>query len=180
MKPIQLLFIATLFALVFNVGSHYVFADDDVYEYKEDYKEHDEQEGALEEIGETVGWGTAMAMGAAGVIFPLRRSTKMLISSVPYFKDIIVSTSKFLGKYHVLIGSFTLLLGISHGISMLIAEPELELNTVIGIGSIGLMVVAALFGIVLNKNKKSKNARKSHLFLISISILLGVFHILVS
>lgn len=80
----------------------------------------------------------------------------------------------------MLIGSFALLLGISHGISMLIAEPELELNTFIGIGSIGLMVIAAVFGTFLYKNKKSINTRKSHLFLISISILLSVFHILVS
>jgi len=179
MKSIQLLFIAILFAFVFNVGSHYVFADDDdVYEHKEDFRENDEKEGALEEIGKTVGWGTAIAMGTAGVIFPLRRSTKRLITTVPSFKEMIISFSKFLGKYHVLIGSFALLLGVTHGISMLITEPEFELNTFTGIGTIVILLIAALFGTVLNKNKKSKKARKSHLFLITISILLGVFHIL--
>ena len=83
------IFAATLFALVsITVVTNHdvVFADDEEEEYEyHDRKEKEGDEG-LEEIGEVVGWGSVLVLGAAGLIFPARRLTKTVISTLPTIK----------------------------------------------------------------------------------------------
>ena len=183
MKSIKLLFLAFLLVVGFeyaiNLG-HNVFADGDNHEYYQQHDGHDREESPFEEIGKMIGWGTAIAMGAAGMLYPFRKALKFLLKKIPNAKNLIISFSKFLGKRHVHFGIIALILSIAHGILMYIKEGELELQGFLGLVSIILMVVAALFGTVLIKNKKAKRTRTNHTSLLVFALLIGAFHILFS
>lgn len=178
------------FLLVFSinlltVGSNYASADDDYdekyeqYEDDKNYSEGEEDEG-LEDIGETVGWGTVVAMGVAGLIFPLRRVMKKIITNYPVLKNSFIAISKFLGKNHVLIGIFALVLSGVHGVLMYLSEGQLESEGIIGLAAAVLMVVAGIFGAILLKNKKVKSYRLTHTLLIAFAFLFGLVHIFTS
>ena len=76
MKYLKMLLLSFLFVFTLSyvsIGSNLVLADDDYEEKYENHEDDDSEEGAFKEIGKAVGWGTVVAMGAAGVIFPIRR-----------------------------------------------------------------------------------------------------------
>ena len=88
--------------------------------------------------------------------------------------------TKYLGKYHIYIGILALLLSIGHGLLMYFSEGELESEGIVGLGAVILMIVAGIFGAILYKKKKGKGLRFFHTMLISITIIVVVFHILIS
>lgn len=185
MKTLQISLFAFLFMFALNfvpTGNSHVSADDDdyeKYEYYEDGEEHGE-DGPYEELGETVGWGTIIAMGAAGIIFPLRRSMKTVTTNFPEAKKSFIAFSKFFGKFHIPIGISALGLSIFHGITMYLSEGELESEGIIGLGSVVLMLIAGLIGAVLFKNKKAKSLRTTHTILVALALLIGVVHVFAS
>lgn len=134
----------------------------------------------LKEVGELLGWGAAIAIVTAGLLFPVRRSAKIVLQKVPSAKKIFIAFSKFLGKNHVLIGIFALVLVITHGVSMLVNEWEFEFEALTGIGTFSFMLIAAMFGIFLIKNKKAKRMRNIHITLLVFALLIGVVHIFLS
>lgn len=178
-------FMALIFFLLFTYTSDYIaFADDDFEEHDENYgwgnddnKFGDER---YEELGEMIGWGTVITMGAAGLIFPMRRLTKRVITTVPSFKQMYISMTKFLGKYHIVIGIAAVILSLSHGILMYMSEGGLEFEGITGLGAVILLLMAGSVGAILFKNKKVKILRTTHTILIAFSIVAGLFHILIS
>ncbi len=183
MKRIQLLFMASLFVLSLNYG---IFATDianaDDF-YQENYEHNGEdhkKDSAFEEIGELLGWGTAIVVGIAWLLFPVRRSAKMILTNIPEAKTLFISISRFLGKNHVFIGVTALVLSIVHGIFMYISEGKLESEGFTGIASVLFMVIAGIIGMVLMKNKKAKSARTTHIILLVFATVIGAFHILIS
>jgi hypothetical protein len=182
MKYLQMVFIAFLFVFALGfvtTGTNLVSADnddDERYEQQEGgYGE--EEDGPYEEIGETVGWGTVIAMGAAALIFPIRRSMKSVIANFPEAKTIFIAISRFFGKYHIFIGVTALALSIFHGVAMYLSEGELESGGIIGLAAVILMVIAGILGTFLIKNKKSKSIRTTHTILIAFAIIIGFVHI---
>ena len=174
MKYLKMLLLSFLFVFTLSyvsIGSNLVSADDD---YEEKYENHgeddDREEGAFKEIGKVVGWGTVVAMGAAGVIFPIRKSAKWVITNYPKSKNIFISISKFFGKYHMLIGIIALALSIFHGVAMYLSEGKLEREGIIGLGAVIFMIVAGILGTVLYKNKKVKSLRTTHTILIAFAL----------
>jgi hypothetical protein len=185
MKYLQMVLVALLFVFAFNfaaTGSNLVFADDDIEEFYENPGEENEhgENGPFEDIGKTVGWGTIIAMGIAGLIFPIRRLMKWVITNLPGAKNIFIAVSKYLGKYHIFIGIVALALGITHGVAMFLGEGELESEGIIGLGAVVLMVIAGIVGSVLFKHKKVKGLRTAHSSLIAFAILMGCIHIFAS
>lgn len=181
MNKVHLFLITFLIIVAFNFAGHsnnHVFADDhgDKYEHE---AEHEKGNDQLKEIGELVGWGAVIGMGFAGALFPIRRSSKIIITRIPNAKGLVISVSKWLGKYHVIIGILVMFLIILHGVSMYAAEGELETEGVIGLLSFLLLLLASLFGGFLIKNKKSKFFRKIHFILIILAGSIGILHILV-
>ena len=159
--------------VLYVTSNEVVFADDD-----EEYEHHDRKEGGedegLEEIGEMVGWGSVFVIGAAGLIYPTRRLTKSVITNFPSMKQLYLSVTKFLGKYHIYIGIIALLLSIGHGILMYLSEGELESEGIVGLGAVILMIVAGIVGAILYKNKKVKNLRFVHTMLMLFAIIVGL------
>lgn len=182
MNYLKVLFIPLLvFALyIGTAGIDTVLADKD--EKYERYEEHGENqlEELFEELGEFLGWTATVALGVAGMIFPIRRLTKSVITHFPSFKTIYISIAKFLGKYHISIGILALNLTIIHGITMLISEGELDDDGVIGLVSFIFMVIASIVGAVLFKNKKIKRVRTTHTTVIVITLFTVVLHVFVS
>lgn len=183
MKHVAMIFLAFMFVMAFHFaisGNNLAFADD---EHSEKYEhnqrgEHEKEDGPYKEMGKTVGWGTVIAMGAAGIIFPLRKSIKAVITNFPRTKKRFISLSKFFGKYHIVFGIVALALGSIHGLIMYLSEGELEGEGLLGLGAVLLMAIAGIFGAVLFKNKKRKTFRTAHTILISIAIILGLVHII--
>jgi hypothetical protein len=186
MKYLQMVFVVFLFVFALGfatTGGSLASADDDEYEGKyESYEGEGEEggDGPYEEIGETAGWGTVIAMGTAGLIFPLRRSMKRVTTTVPEAKKIYIPITKFFGKYHILIGIGALALSIFHGVIMYLDEGALESEGMIGLGAVISMVIAGIFGAVLFKNKKAKTLRTTHSVLIAFAILIAAVHIFAS
>ncbi|THE13399.1 hypothetical protein E1I69_07220 [Bacillus timonensis] len=177
MKYIKILLLP--FFMVFTlsfliVGNPTVSADHD---FNETYEHDDDEDGIYEDVGKAVGWGTVITLGAAGFIFPIRRSMKWLISHYPKYKKTFISLSKFLGKYHISIGILALAISIIHGITMYGSEGELESDGIIGLAAVLLMIVASLFGFILSKNKKGKSLRNTHMTLIAFTLLIVFVHI---
>lgn len=180
MRRIQLLFVAFLIILSLNYGiftDNIAFADDFYEENYDQHGEDHEEDSALEEIGELIGWGAAIMMVVAGLLFPIRRSAKMILTNFPNKKTLFISISKLLGKNHVFIGVTALVFSIAHGISMYVSEGELESEGFTGIASVLLMVIAGVIGMFLMKNKKAKSARTTHTILLVFALVIAAFHI---
>jgi hypothetical protein len=181
MKSFRMLLISffAIFVISFvTIESNFVSADDD-FEEKYEYHGEDREEEAYENIGEMAGWGTVLTMGAAGILFPIRKSAKWILTNVPEVKSIFISISKFFGKYHLFIGIVALTLSLFHGVAMYLSE-GLEIEGMIGLGALILMVLASIFGTVLFKNKKVKSLRTTHTVLMAITLLIGFVHIVTS
>ena len=179
------LFIALIFVFTLNyTSSSVIFADDDFEEHDEHYEwgndKKESEDEFYEEIGEMMGWGIVITMGSAGLIFPMRRLTKPIITAFPSCKQMYISVTKFLGKYHMLIGIAAIILSFCHGIIMYISEGELEIEGIIGLGSVVLLIIAGSIGAILFKNKKVKGLRTTHTIVITFSMIIGLFHILIS
>lgn len=158
-------------------GSSVVYADDDEREEHYEGPEGRDGEGVFEDVGGNVGWGTVIAMGAAGLILPVRRSMKSVIKKAPGAKTLVLSTAKFLGKYHIFIGILALILVGFHGTLMYLSEGELEGEGILGLGAAILMVTAGILGAFLFRNKKAKSLRTTHTIIVAIAILIAVVHI---
>lgn len=182
MKHLPLIIVFFLLVIVLGYGMNantFVFADDDHGDYDHD-REHDDDEGPFEEIGEIAGWGTAILMGSAGVLFPIRRTTKILLKHLPSSKNVVIFFSKLFSKQHVFFGIIALFVGIGHGVFMFLDEGELEVEAFIGMSSILFMLVAALLGGFLIKNKKAKAVRKTHISLLVLSSFIAIIHIIIA
>ncbi|MBY0124346.1 hypothetical protein [Bacillus sp. S/N-304-OC-R1] len=180
MNKIYLFFISFLIILAINLAGHsqnHVFANDhgDHFEYKDKHHDANHQ---LKEAGGLVGWGAVVGIGLAGALFPIRRSSKVVIKKVPSVKNLVITTSRLLGKYHVHLGILVIILTIIHGIAMYIGKGELGIQGVIGLMSFVLLMTASIIGGFLIKNKKSKSFRKAHMVLVILFILVGAVHIL--
>ncbi len=178
-------FLALLLLLVISFVAQPSFADGDDHHkyrtgefYNDHYDKHDENE-ALEESGELLGWGTVIAIGGASVLMPLRRSSRGLIKKFPNGKGRIISTLKFLGKSHIWIGALAILLSSIHGVMMYINEREFGFDEISGTISLGLMTIAAVFGALLMKNKGSKQFRSIHLGFLLVAVIIGAAHVLI-
>lgn len=169
------------------------FADDDDHdEYKSGeyfngrYDEHDRENGegdeneALEEGGELLGWGTVIAIGGAGALMPLRRSSRSLINKFPSAKSGIISLLKLLGKSHIWIGALAILLSSVHGVMMYLNEGEFGFREISGTISVGLMGIAAIFGVLLFKNKGNKQFRSIHFGFLIVAVMIGAVHVLIA
>jgi len=184
MKYLKLLMALIFFFTLISTSSYIAFADDDFGKHHEHYewgygkKEHIDDR--YEDAGEMIGWGTVITFAVAGLIFPMRRLTKPMITTFPSIKQVYISITKFLGKYHILIGIATLILGISHGILMYLHEGRLEDEGVSGLVSIIVFTIAGVIGLMLFKNKKVKSLRTTHMTFIAFSIAIGLFHIFIS
>ncbi|NMD69714.1 hypothetical protein HHO41_05395 [Bacillus sp. DNRA2] len=185
MKTLQMVLMALLFVFALNfvtTGNNLVSADDDDDKKYEQYEGGEErgEDSPYEDLGKTVGWGTVIAMGTAGIIFPLRRSMKAVTTNFPEAKKGFIALTKFFGKFHIPIGIIALGLSIFHGITMYLSEGELESEGIIGLGSVVLMAIAGIVGAVLFKNKKAKSLRTTHTILIAFALLIGAVHIFAS
>jgi len=180
-KMLLLTFLAIFILSFGTIESSFVSADDDFEErYENQGKGDDDEEEPYEDLGEMVGWGTVIAMGAAGVIFPIRKSAKWILSNYPKSKRTFRSMSKFFGRYHLLIGTVALALSIFHGVIMYLSEGALETEGVIGLGALIVLVIAGLFGAALYKNKKVKRLKTIHTILIGFTLLIVFVHIISS
>lgn len=172
--------------ITFTIGfvtldNHFGFADDDFDERHEyHYDDYKHEEEAYEDLGETVGWGTLIAMGAAGLILPIRKSAKWTIRKFPKSKRFYLSSSKYLGKYHLFFGIMAIVLSAGHGVAMYISEGELESEGIIGLVAFLLMIIAAVFGTAIFKNKKVKSYRTTHTILIVLALFIGLVHLFTS
>lgn len=153
------------------------FDDSELSEHYGGHDEHEEEEG-MEEGGKLLGWGTIVAMGGAVVLLPLRRNASKLMKAFPNEKNVIKSILKFFSKIHIWIGIVALGLSGVHGILLFLHEGEFESDVVLGILSFSLMVIAAIFGVKLAKNKSLKNIRSIHIGLVVGVILIAAVHIL--
>lgn len=183
-KKIVVSIFALLLLIVLSFAAQPSFADDDHHKYRtgefyNDHDEHDENE-ALEEGGELLGWGTVIAIGGAGALMPLRRGSRSLIKKFPNAKGRIISTLKLLGKSHIWIGTLAILLSSIHGVLMYLNEREFGFDEISGIISVGLMAIAAVFGILLLKNKGSKQFRSIHFGFLIVAVIIGTVHVLIS
>lgn len=168
-----------LFAINFAAEGSRVSADND---HEERYEHHEgrEDDDSFEDIGQIAGWGTVMAMGAAGLIFPIRRSMKSVIKNLPPAKKLFISLSMFFGKYHIVAGVLALALGVFHGVTMYLSEGELEGEGIIGLAAVILMAIVGILGTILFKKKKLKTLRTAHITLITLAIVVGLVHIFAS
>lgn len=183
--------IAVLFLLVLSFVAQPSFADDDddhdeyrSGEYYDEYGEHGEgghdDDGPLKEGGELLGWGTVIAIGGAGVLMPLRRSSRSLIKKFPNAKAGIISSLKFVGKSHIWIGALALVLSSVHGVLMYLNEGEFGFREISGTISVGLMAIAAIFGVLLMKNKGNQQFRSIHFGFLIVAVLIGAVHVLIA
>lgn len=180
-KMLLISLLAIFIISLVTIENNFVSADDDFEEkYENHWEKHDHGDEAYEDIGEMVGWGTIIAMGAAAIIFPIRKSAKQILKNYPASKKFYIPFSKFFGKYHLLIGTIALVLSMLHGVFMYLSEGALESEGVIGLGAFILMVLAAIFGTVLYKNKKVKSLRTTHIVLMAFAFLIGIVHIITS
>ncbi|HHW37878.1 MAG TPA: hypothetical protein GXX18_11645 [Bacillales bacterium] len=181
----SILAILLLFILSFVAQPSFADDDDDHHKYREGesynghYDKHDENE-VLKEGGEVLGWGTVIAIAGAGALMPLRRGSRRLIKKFPNAKSGIISALKILGKSHIWIGALAIILSTIHGIIMYINEREFEFDEISGMISVGLMAIAAIFGVLLMKNKGSKQYRSLHFGFMIVAVIIGAAHVLIS
>ncbi|MFF5994442.1 hypothetical protein AAGS61_06755 [Lysinibacillus sp. KU-BSD001] len=183
MRYLKILCIALTFIFSIPYGTT-VFADDDFeehYEYDDGHGDREEHEDErYEDIGELIGWSTLVTIGVAALLFPTRKIMKSVITTFPQSKKLYVSFTKWLGKYHILIGIAALVLSICHGVLMYLHEGELESEGITGLGAVIIMVIAAIMGAVLFKNKKVKSLRTTHTILVTFGVVIVLFHIFLS
>ncbi|MDQ0163196.1 hypothetical protein [Aeribacillus alveayuensis] len=154
-----------------------VFADDEEYE---GHEEENENEAFVEEGGELLGWGAVAATVAAGTLFPLRRKISFFTKTIPNGKSLFINLLRTLTKWHIPIGAAAVTLASIHGILMYMAEGELTLREYAGIAAAGLMITAAVIGMMLAKNKANSSIRFAHIGMLLMTSMLIIFHIIIS
>ena len=165
-----------------TISNDVVVADSDIdeeHEYYDGSNKEEQEDELYEEIGEVIGWCTIILIGAAGLLFVVRRIMKPVITTFPTSKQLYISFTKFLGKYHILIGVTALVLGIAHGLLMYFNEGKLDSEGIIGVAAVILFVIGAIDGAILNKNRKNKSARTIHMFFVALGVVLGIIRIVV-
>lgn len=184
MKYLKSFMVLIFFFTLISTSSSIAFAADDFEKHNKHYEwGHDKKRSEVEfyeDVGEMIGWGTVITFAVAGLIFPMRRLTKRIITTFPSIKQLYISMTKFLGKYHILIGIVTIILSICHGIIMYIHEGKLEDEGISGLVTVIVLIMASFIGLILFKNKKVKSIRTTHMTLITFSIVIGFFHIFIS
>jgi len=189
MKSWSIIIIGSFFAIMLVFGLSLAaqpsFADDDHHEYRmgEHYGEHEEggeRNEAFEEGGELLGWGSVIAIGGAAVIMPLRRNSSKLIKTFPNAKASIVSGLKLFSKSHIWIGALAVTLSAIHGVLMYLNEGEFGFREFAGTLSVGFMAIAAIFGVMLAKNKGKKQIRSIHFGLLTVAVIIAAVHIATS
>lgn len=167
----------------FTIGqTNYAFADDDETEFYEqyEYEKGKEESEAAEEGGELLGWGAVAAALLAGALLPLRRQANLIIKIFPNAKTFFISLLKTLAKWHMPIGVVAFALTLAHGVLMYFSEGELEIREYAGIAATILMGIAAIFGVILAKNKANSLIRSTHIGLLFAAGAFIVFHVLSS
>ncbi|WP_062200229.1 hypothetical protein [Massilibacterium senegalense] len=149
-----------------------VFADDDEY-----YEEH-EQEGpkVVKETGEILGFGGIAFAIAAGLLLPVR----VVIKRSKNARTKLGNVHKFLTGGHTVFGFLAIIAMALHGVMMFLYEQELTFREYIGLGGLGLFVLAAIFGNVLSKKLANKGLRTTHMIIALSALLLGGIHVLIS
>lgn len=182
MKYLTLFFALIIFFTLTSTSSYIAFADDDFEKHHEhsEWDHHKKEREDFEDVGEVLGWGTVITFAVAGLIFPMRRLTKQMITTFPSIKQTYISITKFLGKYHLLIGIVTIILSSCHGIFMFLNEGRLDDEGISGLGAAIVFLMASFIGFFLFENKKVKSLRITHMILIAFSIVIGAFHIFIS
>jgi len=147
----------------------------------DDHRERHEEDSWMEEVGETLGWGSVFVASAAGMLLPARRMVKPVKEYFPAGQKSLVSVVKGLTKYHIWIGVTAVGISLIHGISMYFAEDHLDIGDWVGAGSATLMIVAGVIGGMLAVNKKSiKRWKKTHIHLLLAAGFFAIIHILAS
>lgn len=184
MKYLKLLMAVIFFFTLISTTSYIALADDygDGFEKHHEYYEwgNEKESEVYEDVGEMIGWGTVITFAVVGLIFPMRRLTKPMITTFPSMKQVYISITKFLGKYHILIGIITLILSICHGFLMYLHKGKLEDEGISGLVSVIVLIIAGIIGLILFKNKKVTNLRTTHMTLITVTIFMSLFHIFIS
>ena len=139
-----------------------------------------EEKMLIEEIGEMVGWGTVIAMGAAGVLFPIRKSAKWILTNYPEVEKYFYSLSKFFREISFVDWNNCFSFKSISWNCYVSKRRRLEREGIIGIAALIFMVIAAIFGTVLFKNKKVKSLRTTHTILITFTLIIGFVHIITS
>lgn len=143
--------------------------------------DHDEEESWLEEVGESLGWGTVILASAAGILLPARKMVKPVKANYPSAQPYLTRLIKGLAKNHVWIGIMAVAISLVHGVSLYLAEGELELRDWLGVSASGLMIAAGILGISMKMKKADMaNKKKKHVHLFIVSGFFAVIHILVS
>ncbi|MBP1930015.1 hypothetical protein J2Z37_000002 [Ammoniphilus resinae] len=135
----------------------------------------------MEEVGETLGWGSIFVASAAGILLPARRMVKPVKAHFPAGQKSLVSVVKGLTKYHIWIGVTAMGVSLLHGISLYFAEDQLDIGDWVGAVSATLMIVAGVIGGMLAVNKKNmKRWKKPHVYLLLLAGFFAIIHILAS
>ncbi|NSL50854.1 hypothetical protein [Calidifontibacillus erzurumensis] len=155
MKKWKSFIFTTLISITIFIGLSFIAQPiiADKYRYDEHLTEHvyeHKKEDAIEEGGELLGWGAVIAVAGAGIILPLRRSSRSLMTKFPNTKKLLQSALKLFGKTHIFIGALAITLSVVHGLIMFVHEEEFGFREVAGTTSIGLMSIAAIFGLFLS------------------------------
>lgn len=158
--------------------TNYAFADDNETEFHEQYEKDKEKTEAAEEGGKLLGLGAVAAALSAGVLLPLRRQANLIIKIFPNAKTFFISLLKTLAKWHMLIGVVAFALTLAHGVFMYFSKNELEIREYVGIAATILMGIAAIFGVILSKNKTNSLIRSIHIGLLFTAGAFIVFHVL--
>lgn len=182
LKILQLVVIVIVITNFILSSNNSVAADDDFdekyeHDYRYDHKNKHEDE-RYEEIGELIGWCIVFVAGAAGLLFPMRRTMKSTITAFPKSKQFYRSIVSFLGKYHIFLGVTALILGLVHGVLMYLYEGKLDDEGITGLVSVLLVIIAAVNGAALSKNRKNKRFRTLHIVFVTLGIVLAAIHIL--
>lgn len=164
-----------LVIFILLMGTGLAIADQD------DHYKKDKDQSITKQIGGVLGWGTVIFGVIAGMLFPLRRYSKLILQRYPSIRDQFRKGLRLLANYHPLTGLLALALSIGHGILMYIHEGELGAREWIGTFAVGLIIIAAIFGYRLYQKKKNlKELRKAHITFILIAAFLAAIHILLS
>ncbi|WP_203362728.1 hypothetical protein [Bacillus sp. REN10] len=170
--------IATVFMLLFVSSPSFIHPA-----HADDYADegHEEEEnGVMKEGGELIGWAGMAGFGLAATLFPLRKLMKPVKKRWPNQATHMAKATRLSGKWHIWMGSLTLLAVCAHGAMMFLAERELELREYIGIGAAAFMAAAALIGYILSANKRSKAIRFTHMGILGIAAVMTLIHLLLS
>lgn len=167
---------------IFTIGydqSAYLLADG--HRYRGDRGENDDDENeAMEEAGEAIGFGALAFVLGAGLLYPARRAFPATTRLFPASKTLFAKLLRQMKKWHVTAGILALVLSAVHGVFMFFAEGELEAHEWLGIFAEFLFLFGFLWGLGLLRLKKSPLMRSFHKTLMIGAVLLVIVHVVFS